>query len=128
MFYNLKDILKNWFVFFFLWSVWLVIYLMVLLESAGVVGFAGKALFSADDAEQKPRSGAGWIRLLLFFSYTQPFLHDLQRNIMLCFIICNSFSSGVCFSSLRCVLFSWGLSFKDSKPLPFKCIFLLLPL
>lgn len=40
---------------------------MVLLESAGVVGFAGKAPPSftrVDEAEQKPRSGAGDIGLL----------------------------------------------------------------
>lgn len=30
---------------FLLWSLWPVIYLMVLLASAGVVGFAGKAPF-----------------------------------------------------------------------------------
>lgn len=48
---------------------------MVLLESAGAVGFAGKAPFPPEwtKQKQKPRSGAGLIGLLPFVSHMQHF-------------------------------------------------------
>lgn len=50
-FYTLWTPFRSFF-FSLLWSVWPVIYLMVLLESAGVVGFAGKAPFSPEWTKQ----------------------------------------------------------------------------
>lgn len=72
--------------FFLLWSVWPVIYLMVLLESAGVMGFAGKAPFVQQSGRSRTKATLrSWLnrtsaRLSPTCSVSLP---DLQRNIVL---------------------------------------------
>lgn len=48
-------------VFFLLWSVWPLIYLMVLLESASVVGFAGKAPFHCSGPNRATAMLRSWL-------------------------------------------------------------------
>lgn len=102
------DIFKGGLFFFFLlWSVRPVIYLMVLPESAGVVGFAGKApLFCSPERTKQNKSHA---RELAQWDFCPPRLPHapslpphLQRNAVLWFVCTrHCFRSGVSFSPAR---------------------------
>lgn len=86
--------------FFVSWSVWPVIYLMALPESAGVAGFAGKApLFTrADQAEQTATLGSWLIKTSAVFLLHAAFSLPHLQNKRSAFFICNRFSSAVSFS------------------------------
>lgn len=120
-FYTLWTSFRRFF-FPLLWSVWPVIYLIVLLQSAGVVGFAGKAPFSPartkqNESHAQELAKSDFCRFSPTCSVSLP--PDLQRNIVLCFsLFCNCFSSGVSFFATWWVVVQlWGSILEIQKQL-----------
>lgn len=92
--------------FFILWSVWPLIYLMVLLESASVVGFAGKAPFHCSGPNRATAMLRSWLNrtsnfcvppatslLSSWFSKKHCALPHLYLSLLLlCFLFLNMMS------------------------------------